>query len=291
MEEQQAGTTSKSTEVHSIRSKPELTQRMITGFSGAILIVVCLSFSEWGFLFIYFGLTLLLLQEFYKLWEHHDMRPMRYYGLISGLLMVLVSFLIARGTLSPKFYFILFPHFSIAFLIKLYEKDASRTFEGLGIYFLGQVYIALPMSLLSFAVFDGGVYRAGMSVAIMLFLWANETGAYFVGKAFGKHKLFERISPKKSWEGSIGGAVLCFYICLLFIFSYYGRSYHPLQWLSVALAMVLAANFGDLVESMLKRGFELKDSGQAIPGHGGFLDRFDGLIYSGPFIAAILEVF
>lgn len=274
-----------------LSDKQELTQRIIYGFLGALLIVICLSTSAWGHLFVYMSLNLLLLNEFYSLWEHHAKKPMRYFGMFSGGLMLTLSFLVAREVLAPSVFIWLFPHYSIAFLVKLYDAKDHRAFEGLGIYFLGQFYISLSLSLLVFAVYDGGQYHAAISVAVMLFLWANETGAYFVGKAFGRHKLFERISPKKTWEGSIGGAVLCLYICLLFVLSYYGQGYHPLEWLAVAVAMIFAANFGDLAESMLKRGFELKDSGQAIPGHGGFLDRFDGLIFSGPFVAVILQFF
>ena len=123
----------------------------------------------------------------------------------------------------------------------------------------------------------------------LLILWANDTGAYFAGIRFGKTKLFERISPKKSWEGAFGGAVLG--LIFAYLLSGYFTSLAVWQWMCIGLIIVICGDYGDLIESQLKRSIEIKDSGNALPGHGGFLDRFDGLLISAPFIVAFLEIF
>ena len=119
-------------------------------------------------------------------------------------------------------------------------------------------------------------------------LWISDTGAYLVGSAIGKHRLFERISPKKSWEGSIGGAIfalggaaLCWYLfgdILLW------------QWFVLGLIIVIIGTLGDLVESLFKRSLGVKDSGSILPGHGGMLDRFDAVFISAPFVFAYLMI-
>ena len=121
----------------------------------------------------------------------------------------------------------------------------------------------------------------------LLLHWAHDVGAYFVGVRYGRTKLFERLSPKKSWEGSAGGAFLTFLV--IFIGSYWADSLKLWEWAVIGILVVVAGTLGDLVESQLKRSLAIKDSGQSIPGHGGFLDRFDGLLISTPFIAAFLN--
>jgi phosphatidate cytidylyltransferase len=120
-------------------------------------------------------------------------------------------------------------------------------------------------------------------------LWASDTGAYFAGTFFGKRKLFERISPKKSWEGFFGGAALA--LAFAYGLSLYFHTLTVQQWMIIGVIIVVGGTFGDLVESLLKRSIEIKDSGSILPGHGGFLDRFDGLFICAPFIVAYLEIF
>lgn len=132
-------------------------------------------------------------------------------------------------------------------------------------------------------------------VLALVLSWASDTGAYFAGTLFGKRKLFERISPKKSWEGVIGGGLLAlaFAYGLPYFFSMIGHepTIRSWQWMVVGALIVVGGTYGDLIESLLKRSIEIKDSGTSLPGHGGFLDRFDGLLISAPFIVAFLEIF
>jgi phosphatidate cytidylyltransferase len=153
---------------------------------------------------------------------------------------------------------------------------------------LGIIYVALPFSLMHVAVFSQGVYLFPIVFGFLFILWANDTGAYFAGTAFGKTKLFERISPKKSWEGSLGGSILAF--VMAGVMAHFFPQLPAWHWMIMAVIVVIAGTYGDLVESLFKRSIDIKDSGSLIPGHGGFLDRFDGLLLSMPFVSCFLAL-
>ncbi|MCB0380058.1 MAG: CDP-archaeol synthase, partial [Flavobacteriales bacterium] len=152
-------------------------------------------------------------------------------------------------------------------------------------------YVVLPFILLyHLGYYNNHQFTNEFSYPIIwgyfFILWSNDTGAYLSGRFFGKHKLFERISPKKTWEGSIGGAVLS--VVVAYVCSMYFEQLSVTDWIVVALITVVFGSLGDLVESMLKRSLNIKDSGNILPGHGGILDRFDGLFISIPFVYAYL---
>jgi len=119
-------------------------------------------------------------------------------------------------------------------------------------------------------------------------LWINDTFAYLFGTAFGKHRLFERISPKKSWEGSIGGALIS--IIAAWLIASFTNSLPLIHWIVIAIIIVICGTLGDLVESMLKRSLNCKDSGTLLPGHGGILDRFDSVLISAPIIFVYIQL-
>ena len=152
---------------------------------------------------------------------------------------------------------------------------------------LSQMYIALPFSLLNVLAFnatpDGQVrFNTLIPLSIFVFLLVNDTGAYCVGSLLGRHKLFPRISPGKSWEGSIGGAV--FVLAAAYAISYFldGIMLTTVEWLGLGLVVVVFGTWGDLVESLFKRSLGIKDSGNILPGHGGMLDRFDSSLLAIP---------
>ncbi len=159
---------------------------------------------------------------------------------------------------------------------------------------LSQMYIALPFSLLNVLAFtatpNGQIsFNTLLPLSIFVFLWVNDTGAYCVGSLLGRHKLFPRISPGKSWEGCIGGAV--FVLVVAYIISYYidNGILSTLQWLGLGLVVVVFGTWGDLVESLFKRTLGIKDSGNILPGHGGMLDRFDSSLLAIP--AAVVYLY
>lgn len=274
---------------NSISKYNNLTQRIITGVLGAAGIIAGVCYSEWTYFAVFFIICFFSLLEFYKLVGLDGMIPQKAFGTLCGILIFIFSFLIERGTLHYRFYFLIFPMVSCVYLIKLYKKFERKPFTNIAFTFLGILYVAVPFTLLNIAAFEEGKYNYEIIFGCLFILWASDTGAYFAGTFFGKRKLFERISPKKSWEGFFGGAVLA----LIFTYglSEFFHSLSFLQWFIIGLIIIVGGTFGDLVESLLKRSIEIKDSGSSLPGHGGFLDRFDGLLISAPFIVAYLEIF
>ena len=165
---------------------------------------------------------------------------------------------------------------------------------------LGQMYIAMPFSTINVLAFQADptsgqvAYNWLLPMSIFVFLWMNDTGAYCVGSLFGKHRLFPRISPKKSWEGSIGGAVLVLIVAALIShftteLSTINYQLSTINWLGLALVVVVFGTWGDLVESLFKRTLGIKDSGNILPGHGGMLDRFDSSLLAIP--AAVIYIY
>ncbi|MBQ2128652.1 MAG: phosphatidate cytidylyltransferase [Prevotella sp.] len=159
---------------------------------------------------------------------------------------------------------------------------------------LSQMYIALPFSLINVLAFtstpDGRVmFNTILPLSVFIFLWTNDTGAYCVGSLLGRHKLFPRISPGKSWEGSVGGAL--FVLAAAWAISYFldGAILTTIQWLGLGLVVAVFGTWGDLVESLFKRTLGIKDSGNILPGHGGMLDRFDSSLIAIP--AAVVYLY
>jgi phosphatidate cytidylyltransferase len=146
-------------------------------------------------------------------------------------------------------------------------------------------YLAVPLSSASLLAFHSGEYSWNYLLAIMLFAWSNDSFAYLFGRFLGKHKLFERISPKKTWEGFFGGmagSILFAYLVYILFPAWTGHHVSLYTYVVLAILTTITSTYGDLAESMIKRNLQIKDSGTALPGHGGFLDRFDGLIFSLP---------
>jgi phosphatidate cytidylyltransferase len=266
-----------------------LVQRLVTGILGSAGVIAAICYSEWLYLSVFFIICLFSLLEFYKLVGLDGMAPQKWYGTLCGLLIFFLPFFIERGSLESKFYFLIFPLVSCVYMIKLYKKFERKPFTNIAFTFLGILYVAVPFALLHIAVFDHGEYNYQIIFGCLFILWASDTGAYFAGTFFGKRKLFERISPKKSWEGFFGGAALA--MVFTFGVAYFFDTLSLQQWIVIGVIIIVGGTFGDLVESLLKRSIEIKDSGSSLPGHGGFLDRFDGLLISAPFIVAYLEIF
>lgn len=270
------------------RKYSNLTERIVTGLVGAALIVAAVAVSEWSFFIIFLAICILSLLEFYRLAGLDGMLPLKWYGTFCGIAIFTLAFFIESGRLGATYYSLLFPLVSIVYMIKLYKKFERKPFTNIAYTFLGIFYVSVPFSLMSAIAFHKGTYRYEIILGCLLILWASDTGAYFAGTFFGKNKLFERISPKKSWEGFFGGALLA--LAMALGLALYFPVLDRVQWLVISLIIIVGGTFGDLIESLLKRSIEIKDSGAALPGHGGFLDRFDGLLLSTPFILAFLEL-
>lgn len=266
-----------------------LTQRIIAGLFGAFVVITGLYCGPWTYFIVFLGICITTQLEFYKLVGLDGMLPLKFFGTVCGTAIFTLTYFIELGSIDSKFYFIFFPLIACVYLIYLYKKAEKKPFTGIAFTFLGIIYVAIPFALLNVIAFNSGVYEFQIILGSLLILWANDTGAYFAGVRFGKRKLFERVSPKKSWEGSIGGVMLAG--AMAFGISEASNHLSLTTWLCIAVIIIIGGTYGDLVESLFKRSIEIKDSGRLIPGHGGFLDRFDGLLLSAPFIAAFLKIF
>jgi phosphatidate cytidylyltransferase len=212
--------------------------------------------------------------------------------MLTGLALYTLSAMVAAGVLPRVSLLSIILLIFIALTYELFRKN-ERPFDSLAHTFFSVLYTAVPVSLFPFAAFgrtgvaplvpmNGIEFSPGIIAGFFLLLWTNDTGAFLIGSVAGKHRLFERISPKKSWEGFLAGAVLTIIGSLLMPrwIGVTGRT----GWIVIALIVSIAGTTGDLVESMLKRSVGLKDSGSVMPGHGGFLDRFDSVVVSFPLV-------
>lgn len=220
------------------------------------------------------------------------------FGKISGYMAAIVLFMLfyakGYGLIAINYFWILVVPVAGVFIAELYS--ASETpFRNIAYVLTGVIYIALPFSLTTEISFRNSQYDHRLLLSLFIFLWSNDVGAYCFGMMFGrkgKHKLFERISPKKSWEGFFGGIIAVLSAAFI-LSSVWGERYGfaAVHWYVIALITSLLATFGDLTESMLKRSVNVKDSGKIMPGHGGILDRFDSALIAFPCALAYIYIF
>ena len=268
---------------------------MVRTLSGLVLVAVFVGAvlgSQWSF-----GALLLLIlvggqTEFYKLARETGLSPQRWMGLAVGVLLFALNFIVFRQFSrsvtdeagGAVLYLLLYIGLLLPtlFVCELFRRSATPL-ANLGATLLGVLYVAVPLSLLLYVpVLAGdGVWRPETVLCYIFIIWANDVFAYLVGMTFGRHRLCERLSPKKSWEGFFGGLAGAVATGLA---AAYALDANYWVWGGLALVASLSGVAGDLVESMFKRAAGVKDSGSLIPGHGGVLDRFDALLLSAPYV-------
>ncbi|MFH1159731.1 MAG: phosphatidate cytidylyltransferase [bacterium] len=271
--------------------------RTITGLSMVFLLLVAMAINYWLLAGAFFLIAILGQWEFYTLFTTDGIRPQKYTGSISGgflyLAITLTGHLQIPGVdfnLGNIPVLLSIPIFFLPFIFEIYRKQPNPLIN-VAITITGILYIAVPLALLNL-LNDSEVLRfRGLPVLLtgfFLLTWFYDTGAYLYGKQFGKHKFFERISPKKTWEGTIAGALIALLtaVGLHYLVPAIGLA----DWLIVALLILVFGTFGDLIESLFKRSLNIKDSGSILPGHGGILDRFDTILVSIPFVFLYLLI-
>jgi phosphatidate cytidylyltransferase len=261
---------------------------------GAILL------SRYTFIALTTVLVVLGMLEFYRMTIPNIGVLQKVLGILCGAALNIMFFIFFFGRFGifPLIAILLFLALFMAIFISLLYVKLEKPFEVLGYAVLGVVYIALPFALMniwtssSSDLFLEGIKYSGLSlIAYFVILWSNDVGAYCFGMTIGRignHKLFPRHSPKKTWEGFIGGvlvAMLAGYLLSIWMFGGDKKMF----WIGMGLIVSIFGTFGDLIESMLKRSVGVKDSGSIMPGHGGILDRFDGVLLS--FIPASMYMF
>jgi phosphatidate cytidylyltransferase len=268
-----------------------LATRTLTGIGFIVVIIGSALLGQLVFSFLFLIVTFLGMWEFYGLIENGGSNPNKMLSIVSGMVMFLTLGLNAAGYVDGRIILLDIPMLFIIVIAELWRRS-EKPFENIAYSILGVFYIALPFGLMTFffnPIVPSGPLHYGSLLGYLFILWSSDTGAYLVGSSIGKHRLFERISPKKSWEGSVGGALLALLVAYGISFIFTGLSLY--QWLAIALITIVFGTLGDLTESQLKRSLNIKDSGTLLPGHGGILDRFDAVLISVPFVFVFLTLF
>ncbi|WP_443945222.1 phosphatidate cytidylyltransferase [Pedobacter sp. AW1-32] len=261
--------------------------RAITAFFFTIVMLASILLGSYTFSIFYLVLSILSLFEFYKLVKTSGIRPHRNIGLIAGALIFLMAAGLHYLRYDTKYLLLCIPLIFSVFISELYKKN-KIPFANISYTFVGFIYVTVPFCFFHALGFieNWNHYSFHYPLSFMLMLWANDTGAYLFGMKFGKRKLFERHSPKKSWEGFLGGMFTS--VVAAIALSFFFTEKIPLVWAGMAILISSFGTLGDLIESMLKRSLDTKDSGGLLPGHGGLLDRFDGLLLAAPVVYAYL---
>ncbi len=255
--------------------------RILTGIVGGALVLGLTYVGGWAFGLFVAVISLLAQYELYRLMEAGGLRPSRAAGLIIG------------GLLAVRLLVPLAMPFALVGALGLialnpFGRESSAPLQSLSATLFGVIY---PTFLLTFLIdlreaqglFVDNLGAFYLTLSVLLLIWSTDTFAYYVGKSIGKHPLAPRVSPKKTWEGSIGGAVGAVIIAIVLKLTLLDF----LEWIHVimlALICGIVSQLGDLAESWMKRSVGAKDSGSLLPGHGGFLDRFDALILAAPLV-------
>lgn len=277
-----------------------LITRSITGVLFVAIIVVCFMCPE-GMIMVFALVTGLTVWEYTGLVNQIDgVTVNRFISTAAGVYLFLAIAGFCSG-ITPSAVFIPYLLSVIYLFISELYTESKNAINNWAYTMLSQMYVALPLATINILAFRdiGGqvVFSYLTPLSIFIFLWANDTGAYCFGSLFGKHKLFPRISPGKTWEGSVGGGILVLVVAA--IIGYLessnadqmvgGSTMSIPEWMGMGLVVVFFGTWGDLVESLFKRTLGIKDSGNILPGHGGMLDRFDSSLIAMP--AAVVYLY
>ncbi len=265
-----------------------LITRTITGFVFVLAIVGSVIWEPLAFGLIFLAILILGLIEFYRLPVSKGLKPQIYTGIFTGSALFILSILTVNGIVPLWSLLFVLPLFPVFLIVALFRKENDPLLSAL-YSIAGIIYIAFPLSLLNFFLdpdLSGMPHHPQILLGFFFLVWINDIFAYLSGMLMGRHKLFERISPKKTIEGSIGGFI--FSLAFAYIISIFFTDLGAINWMIMAGIIVIFGIFGDLSESMMKRHFEVKDSGTFLPGHGGILDRFDAMFFSAPAVYCFL---
>jgi len=264
------------------------TKRIISGIVYVSLLIFCILFSKISFLCLFFILMMLCIYEFTKMIQLKSIFPY----LIGFLAFIFGNVLNVEDVPARSIFsyigILLFLTIFSSFVWILFAKK-EEIVNHLGKIFLSVIYIVIPFILMAQIPFLNSDFKYASTaiLGVFILIWISDTFAYLVGKNFGRTKLLKRISPNKTVEGFIGGMIACFIAG--YIIALYFTELSITQWIVISGLVSVFGVLGDLIESMFKRQAGIKDSSNLIPGHGGFLDRFDSVIFAAPFIFIYLQ--
>lgn len=274
--------------------------RAISGAVFAFIIIGSIIFDDLAATGVLSVVMLIGLIEFYTLFKNHPTIDIDWrIGTTAGVIIFGMAVMSLYNQLPFYLLWLILPIVFLMLLTELWRKKKNPIMNG-AISITGLVYIVLPFFLLIYINFkdqslaeinDTDTFQFPLIAGMFLMIWANDTFAYLTGRMFGKTKLIERVSPNKTWEGTIGGIVFTIGVSCLFAFVINTPNYSPLFWIVSAVIIAPCAIVGDLLESLLKRSLNIKDSGNIMPGHGGILDRFDATLFTIPSFVAWTSIY
>ena len=268
--------------------------RALTGIIFVVVLISAIYIHPIFFLILFCIITGLTLWEFGGLVKHYENANLqRTVNVLGGVYLFIATFVYTNGLTDGKIFLPYLLFIMLTMIAELYYK-APNPINNWAFTLFAQVYCAGSFSILNFIGAEPGTpgvmsYTPLFIMAIFIFVWLDDTGAYLVGSLIGKRKLFERISPKKSWEGFFGGLILS--LASSQAFAWFAPEINRMNWLGLAATVVLFGTWGDLIESLLKRTLGVKDSGNVLPGHGGMLDRFDSVMLAVPASYIYIDLF
>lgn len=268
-------------------------QRAITGLIFVAVLIGCIIGSPLSFGLLFSIISAMATAEFCNLMNKYEGVCVNRNICVLGSVSLFLCFFYYGMNPAQTGIFIPYLIITIYLMVSELYLKKKHPLNSLAYAMLSQIYVGLPFALLNVLAFHSNgwdsvsEYQFILPLSIFAFNWINDTGAYCTGMLLGKHPLFKRISPKKSWEGSIGGAV--FSIAGAFALAYFFPIMSTAAWVGMGLTVVVFGTWGDLTESLMKRHLGIKDSGNILPGHGGMLDRFDSAIMAIP--AAVVYLY
>jgi len=283
--------------------------------SGLLLVVIVIGsvwFNSISNFLLFLFILIVGLFEFYRFAKAANFYPNDKIGIVTGVILYAAAYLVASEILPVSIFIIIIPLLILISISEMYRQK-KNPISNISITIFGFVYVLLPLSLIHFMVLGSSpnntepdiinslsqasifnsepqniYYNSFYIIGYFIIQWVSDTGAFIFGISFGKHRLFERISPKKSWEGAIGGFVAT--IGAAFLAHYLFPQLELKHWIVISLIITLFGIFGDLIESLFKRSVNIKDSGKIMPGHGGVLDRFDSTLIALPMVFFYLQI-
>lgn len=263
-----------------------LLKRSITGSIFVAVSLALILINQWTLLAFLLIADVWLKVEFYRIVRNDESKPLSFTGLVAGIVSISVLFAVIVYKADARFLWVCLVPILLIFVEELF-KNEKNPLRNVAFTVLSLVYITLPLlfaMLIVFGKYGESVttFKPGILVGILVLIWIFDSMAYVVGVPLGKHRLYERVSPKKSWEGTIGGTV--FTIAAGFFMHNFFDGINSTDWVVIAVLVVVFGTIGDLIESQFKRSINVKDSGETLPGHGGLLDRLDSFIFTLPWV-------
>ncbi|MCF8308361.1 MAG: phosphatidate cytidylyltransferase [Bacteroidales bacterium] len=264
-------------------------QRAITGILYVAITVTAIIISPVITAILFLVIGLLTVSEFLINFKGRARPHLGFSLLISAMVYAIIA-LHTMEIFNDVYLLLLIAPVLAFFALELFRRE-KNPFLNITFALIAMVYVIVPLALLN------NIYQFGFQtgsepyqflLAFFVLIWVNDTGAYLTGLLIGKHKLLPSVSPKKTWEGFFGGALLA--LVIAWLAGNYFENYQNISYVFYAIIIIIFATVGDLVESLLKRNFNVKDSGSILPGHGGMLDRFDGVLLSAPAIFLYMKL-